>query len=252
MNLDEAILQMNNPSFYVIDIGVSDGPGPIWHVVQDSKYKGLLIEGEYPKIPLLFQNLTNPNMEILNTFVTPLNICELFREHRVPYSPDILKLDIDGYDLSILRAILNEYQPKVIVAEINEKIPVPIRFEVLYSPTFVWDQSHFYGCSLQSFADALHPCGYVLTRLDGNNVVAVNTQYIEATQKNLRDLYIEGYANERSIVDFPWNADVFHWLSMETVEDLMHSIQTYFGSKCTAETCVLECKEHSSSTSVNP
>ena len=149
MNLLDLHKKISNPSNYIIDIGASTGVAtdPVYNFIINKNFKGLCIEGDKSKIPIL---RINTQFDIFDDFITPLNIINIFEKFNVPINLDVLKIDIDGFDLEILRIILQKYQPSIIVAEINEKIPPPILFEVLYKDNYSWDESHCFGFSLQS------------------------------------------------------------------------------------------------------
>jgi hypothetical protein len=125
MNLNYIFSNINNPSFYVIDIGASIGVNtdPVYNFIINKQFRGLCIEGDTTKVKTL---KTKTNFDIYNGYITPLNAINIFETYKVPYVFDILKIDIDGYDLEVLRVILQKYKPKIIIAEINEKIPPPI------------------------------------------------------------------------------------------------------------------------------
>jgi hypothetical protein len=76
----------------------------------------------------------------------------------------------------------------LIISEINEKIPPPIRFTVNYEPDYWWNASHFYGYSLSMLEDIK---GYKVESLDFNNVIM--TPGIQ--QIPFADLYRNGYWN---------------------------------------------------------
>ena len=80
----------------------------------------------------------------------------------------MLCLDIDGNDYWILDAILSDFRPALIVTEINEKIPPPIRFAVKYDPDFSL-RHHFYGYSIATLSDLCARHGYGILQLEYNN-----------------------------------------------------------------------------------
>ena len=55
----------------------------------------------------------------------------------ISMSSDFLNLDIDSYDLEVMKKILEKnFRPKVISMEINEKIPPPIYFAAKFNEFF--------------------------------------------------------------------------------------------------------------------
>lgn len=214
---------------YLIDIGAQVGPGPIFHLLNQSIYKGLCVEGAKAMYDQLIKNLPNPNVDKHLGFITPLNCLEMFENYKVPLSPDILKIDIDGYDLTVLGFLLTKYKPKIIIAEINEKIPPPIHFEVKFDENYGWDTSHFFGFSLQAGENVLSPLGYnIITLIEGNNLVAINKKYFDYSSKlSIKEIYEREYVN-KYLTNYPWNRDVNHWLTIKNPEELKNDIFDYF------------------------
>lgn len=53
----------------------------------------------------------------------PNSIGSLLKSFDIERNLSVLSLDIDGNDYWVLKAILSEFRPALIVTEINEKIP---------------------------------------------------------------------------------------------------------------------------------
>ena len=122
-----------------MDIGASVGGGIAFPILCDKAYSGIAIECAASNYEKLKQAVTNDKIHIHHGYATPDSICSILKSYNTPHSPDLIKIDIDGYDLQVIRAILTTYRPKVIFAEINEKIPPPIHFEILHNPNYFWD-----------------------------------------------------------------------------------------------------------------
>ena len=92
-------------------------------------------------------NLPAPNIVKLNVPLEPHTVQQLFIDKQVPFRPLIMKIDIDGYDYSVVRSILihlsnnsrTQYEPAFILVEMNEKVPPPINFYTRYRPS-LWLQ----------------------------------------------------------------------------------------------------------------
>jgi len=86
-----------------------------------------------------------------------------------------LNIDIDGYDYYVLDAILSTYRPHLITAEINENIPPPIKFSILYTKNGSWNgwsgksSDHFFGMSISKLYDLCIKHSYDLINLNYNN-----------------------------------------------------------------------------------
>ena len=58
--------------------------------------------------------------------------------------------------------------------EINEKIPPPIYFSVLYDDDHFWIGDHFYGCSITAANSLLSSFNYGIYELIYNNILFLN------------------------------------------------------------------------------
>jgi len=217
---------------YVIDIGASSGVAtdPVYTFIVDPKFKGLCIEGNKEKVGFLRQKT---HFAIHDDYIYPHTILDVFERHGVPKTFDILKIDIDGYDLDVLRRILSIYRPRIIIAEINEKIPPPIRFEVLYKENYAWDNSHFYGFSIAAGDKVFSEHGYRIQQIyDLVNVICIDESMAFKAIPSIKDMYKEQY------IDAPgrgeelwWNFDVNHWLTLDEPDELAFEIGRYFQFK---------------------
>ena len=231
----ELLQKIPNLEKYIIDIGASSGQetDPVFCFFKYLNFSGLCIEAG-DSIHELEKKLPNPEIKKVQKFATPETIIPIFVKEKVPLYPDILKIDIDGYDLSVIRTILDaNYRPKIIIAEINEKIPPPVWFEIKYSENYCWDGSHCFGFSLEAGRQTLAKYDYTVVSLfEGNNVIFVDNKYLNILnlpQKTINQIYLEGYLPYLNGGAFPWNEDVNHWLNMVNEPDkLRQDIFTYF------------------------
>ena len=236
---------IKTPVHYVVDIGASDGlnPNPVSEYISDDTYSGLWIEACPHKANTL-KKYVSKNVKIHNQFITPLNILQVFHDYNVPIHFDILKIDIDGFDLEIIQCILNKYKPSVIIAEINEKIPPPILFEVLYKETYRWDTSHFYGFSIMSGRYVMKNSNYTIVDiLNYNNILCVSNDLLENTDNyNVIDIYNNRYKNiDRSLLY--WNMNVDYWLYLENKYQLYYEILRFF-TNCHRCHRAIDTKDH--------
>lgn len=234
-NILDALPKRENKK-YVIDIGASTGGGPAFEFLINEEFAGLAIEYKEESAKKLDETIkkTNKNIKVICDKVTPINICEIFEKNGVPESPDLLKIDIDGYDLSVIREILKKYNPKIIIAEINEKIPPPIYFEVKYSDSYEWDYSHCFGFSLQAGKETIEPFGYTVASIIGaNNILCIKNGLFKIANRSLKEIYETEYSkNVEVLPHFPWNADVHYWTSLtDYPEKLKSEIFDYFTKK---------------------
>jgi hypothetical protein len=123
---------------------------------------------------------------------TPDNIVPLLRSYETPADFSVLSLDIDGNDYWVLRAILAEFRPQLIVTEINEKIPPPIRFVVKYDPDFQL-RHHFFGYSIAVLSDLCAEFGYAILALEYNNAFLAPLELAGEHALEAQKAYSAGY-----------------------------------------------------------
>ena len=160
---------------YYVDIGASDGwtSSATFPFAKSKNFSGLSIEPDSEKFKneFIYKNFNNI---ISNSKVTPENVIYLLKEFDVPENFDLLNLDIDSYDLFVVKGLLDSFQPKIISMEINEKIPPPIYFTVTYDEKHFWEGDHFFGCSLQAAYQELCKFNYELHTLLYNNAIFIS------------------------------------------------------------------------------
>ena len=214
---------------YVVDIGASSGieTDPVYEFIMDPRFKGLCIEGNKDKLEHLRKKT---HCDVYGEYIYPHTILDVFQQQGVPTTFDILKIDIDGYDLEILRRILSVYSPRIIIAEINEKIPPPIQFEVLYKENYEWDQSHLYGFSIAAGEKLFAQHGYRIQQIyDLVNIICIDASLVSEPLPSIKDMYKEQYINnpERE-KELYWNIDINYWLTIEDPDELAFEITQYF------------------------
>lgn len=156
--------------YTAVDIGAGDGVR--WsntYALFQSGWKGVGFESDQRK----FRRLTRayrrfPDVSPSSDRVDSDTVALLLKSFGVPKNFSVLSLDIDGNDYWVLKAILAEFRPRLIVTEINEKIPPPIRFIAKYDPDFQL-RHHFYGFSIMSLADLCRQHNYAILELEYNN-----------------------------------------------------------------------------------
>jgi hypothetical protein len=161
------------------------------------------------------------NVNLLRAKITPENVLDILRCCSTPENFTFLNMDIDSYDYFVLREVLTGYRPSLICAEVNEKIPPPIRFSVKYDPSHVWASDHFYGQSLAQLALLCEDFRYDLVELHYNNAFLVPREINSHAALAVQDAYDQGYRlkpDRRKL--FPWNADMDLLLSMTTPDAL--------------------------------
>ena len=212
-----------NEKFYV-DLGASNGlsSSSTYLFAKDDNWSGLSVEYDSEKFSIMENLYSNfSNCFLAERKITPKNICPLLEEHKVPKDFTYLDLDIDSYDLFIMEKILqNNFRPKIISMEINEKIPPPIYFTVLYDENHFWKGDHFFGCSIVAADSVLKKYGYKLLKLQYNNAIFVCEDF-PLKVRGLEPLvaYDEGYKFKDDRKErFKYNHDVDVLLGMNSDE----------------------------------
>lgn len=195
-------------------------------------WSGLAVEGH----PLAFARLAEnyrqlPQVQLARCMVTPANVVQLLHGHGIERDFEFLNLDIDSYDYFVLEALLEDFRPAVICAEINEKIPPPpppIEFTVKWTPGHAWQGDHFYGQSIVTLHALARRFEYSLVELHYNNAFLVAEELGPPVSLIPKIAYDEGYRLKADRQDkFPWNRDMDDLLSM-TPEDAAQSLRERF------------------------
>jgi len=177
-----------------VDIGAGDGIR--WsntYALFLNGWQGVGIEFDSRK----FVNLAQAYKYFRNVFAcrnraTPDNIVPLLHSYEIKKDFSVLSLDIDGNDYWVLRAILKEFRPQLVVSEINEKIPPPIRFVVKYNPDFQL-RHHFFGYSIAVLADLCEEFDYVILDLEYNNAFLAPRELAGDRGLDAKTAYRKGY-----------------------------------------------------------
>ena len=222
---------------YYVDIGASDGwtSSSTYPFAKNNKFSGLSVElddKKFRKMQFIYKKFNNTYLS--NSKVTPENVLSLLKEFNVPKDFDLLNLDIDSYDLFVIKKLLSSFQPKIVSMEINEKIPPPIYFTVTYDETHFWKEDHFFGCSLQAAFEELSKFDYKLYTLEYNNAIFIRAdQTISFSNLSVSEFYKKGYVNKTDRKEkFSYNKDVDILLNMNprnTIDFINELFKNYHG-----------------------
>jgi hypothetical protein len=215
--------------FYV-DIAAGDGETMSNTLALASAgWDGLAVEadpGEFARLTRAYAR--HPRVRTARTVVTPDNVLDLLATHQVPREFGVLSLDIDGYDHFVLAKLLEHYRPGLICAEINESIPPPVKFTVIYRPDHSWAKDHFYGQSLAMLDVLRERHGYVLVQVEYNNAFLLPAEYSPVASRPLGDVYREGYlARADRLTRLPWNREM-EFLQALPAGDVVKALHTRF------------------------
>lgn len=178
----------------VVDIGA--GNGVRWsntYSLFRSGWKGVGIEADSRKFSRLERAYKNlPEAHASHCTVDPDNIVPLLSSMGIERNLSVLSLDIDGNDYWVLKAILREYRPTLIVTEINEKIPPPLRFLFKYAPNSQL-RHHFFGYSIAVLEDLCEELDYGILELEYNNAFIAPRELQGAGFVKADTAYARGY-----------------------------------------------------------
>jgi hypothetical protein len=177
-----------------VDIGAGDGIR--WsnsYALFLNGWQGVGIEYDGRKFVHLAQAYKYfQNVYACRNRATPENIVPLLNSYELNRNFSVLSLDIDGNDYWVLRTILSAFRPQLIVTEINEKIPPPIRFVVKYNPNFQL-RHHFFGYSISMLSDLCDEFDYALLELEYNNAFLAPRELAGHQGLEPQRAYREGY-----------------------------------------------------------
>jgi hypothetical protein len=219
---------------YLVDIGAADGihQSSTSKLLDTKEWCGTLYEidsDSFSKLAFLYNNRTDVNLGRVK--VNPENVVNLLDSFNVPRNFDYLNIDIDSYDLSVLRALIGaDFRPGLISMEINEIFPPNVEFEVLYDSNFTWNQDKFFGCSLRSAEEALKAHGYFLTCVEYNNAFFVDASRgnREVAQPDIYSAYRDGYSSRKQRLElFPWNEGIEITIDM-THDEIIEKVNRMF------------------------
>ncbi|HEX8283539.1 MAG TPA: hypothetical protein VF588_09300 [Pyrinomonadaceae bacterium] len=194
-----------------VDVGAGDGiRGSNTYALFLRGWRGVGFEGDERRARRLARAYRNlEGVEARQALVTPANVVTLLREHSIPKDFGVFSLDIDSYDYWVLDAVLSSFRPRVVVTEINEKIPPPVRFRVSYDPGFSL-QYHFFGYSIASLEELCARHDYALIALEYNNAFVAPRELLGGLPAlDAVTAYRRGYAGRADRRErFPRNHDM--------------------------------------------
>jgi len=178
----------------VVDIGA--GNGIRWsnsYALLLAGWKILGVEADPQKYALLAKAYRRfSDAHAANALIGPDNIEALLRDFQIENNFGVLCLDIDGNDYWVLDAILSKFRPGLVVTEINQNIPPPLRFVVKFDPEFQM-RRHFYGYSIALLEDLCRKHDYGILELEYNNAFLAPRELASTQFRDAATAYREGY-----------------------------------------------------------
>lgn len=217
-----------------VDIGAGDGiKGSNTYALFRRGWRGLGVEGDPGRAGRLAHAYRElPGVAACHARVTPSNVVGLLESHGVERDFGLLSLDIDSYDYWVLDRLLERFRPRLVVTEINEKIPPPIKFVVKFDPDFRL-QHHFFGYSIASLEDLCARHRYALVALEYNNAFLAPREVPGVRPLDAAEAYRRGYlerADRRERFHRNLDMEALHTLSPAAgVEFIRHFFARHEG-----------------------
>ena len=146
------------PTRYFVEFGAKDGVtvSNTANLRLHHGWKGLLMDAE----AVGDDDLVTP------AFVTAENVNDLFEEHGVPKTFDLLSIDIDGNDYWVWKA-LDRFTPRVVVVEYNIFFAHDDARTMPYDANHRWEEgSCYHGASLAALRKLGDEKGYAMVHTD--------------------------------------------------------------------------------------
>ncbi len=177
----EKIFEMIEPTTrFAVEFGAADGVflSNTLNLIVNHGWSALLIEGLPRYAELLRKNYKQlPRVKTLEAWVYPGNIEILFEENGVPEDFDFLVIDIDSNDYYVWKVIEN-FRPKVVQIEINPYFPPPQLMVIDFHPMNFWDETDYFGASIESMIRLGKKKGYEpIYNTGGFNLFFVDREY---------------------------------------------------------------------------
>jgi len=183
--ITEILRRIEPVSKTFVEIGVEDGSETNTTALLAQGWRGWWFEGNSKSCDAIRSRLKAmpvlaSRLSLKNSFVSPENIQQLFREQGVPNEVDVFSLDIDLNTYHIWAA-LSEFRPRVIVVEYNAGFPPGQNWIHPYEPDKVWDCTQAFGASLKAYELLGKKYGYSLVGCDltGINAFFVRNDLVE-------------------------------------------------------------------------
>ena len=117
---------------------------------------------------------------IIERFITPDNILQIFAEQHTPVEFDFLTIDIDSSDFWVLARVLEKYAPRCICTEFNGTLDPYTSLVLKYEEDYTWDETNKYGYSFIAGKKLLCKHGYrVIYNMHDQNLFALKKELVK-------------------------------------------------------------------------
>jgi hypothetical protein len=161
---------------YFVEFGV----GPPWgstleqsglegncRLLQEKGWRGLFLDAAaYPE-----------KYGVKQERVDAINLNPILRKYRVPDTPDLISIDVDGQDFWIWSNLV--HRPNVLLIEYNANFGPGESKVIPYDSAFQWDGTKYFGSSLRALHNLGKSKGYVLVYANGVNAFFIKRHLVK-------------------------------------------------------------------------
>jgi len=170
--LAELLRRAGTPTRTFVEIGASDGTENCTRALAEKGWKGVWLEADDERVERARVLAPRVAVDVRQAIVTSRNVGSLLSDAGVPTEPDVAVLDIDGSDFWVMRSLLRQFAPRVLVVEYNASFPPGVFWTRRNRASYVWDETYRHGASLDAMAWAAGRFGYQLVACDQAGVNA--------------------------------------------------------------------------------
>ena len=181
--IDEIFKRIGTESKTFVEMGLETGIECNTTNLLYQNWSGLWIESNVDSVASIkknFNKFLNNNLNVYCEKILSANVNKILLKYFNQGSEvDLLSIDIGVHTYHVLEAI-NAINPRVIVTEYNAKYGPTIDWKVKYNENVQWDNTDYFGGSLNAFKKMLNKKNYVLV---GCNITGVNAFFVREDYK---------------------------------------------------------------------
>jgi hypothetical protein len=167
----EYILNNIGNNKYIVDLGAKDG-----YSLSNTRY---FVENGYECLMIDSDSEAGETKEVKKHKLFSGNVIPLLKTYKCPKVFDMLDIDLDGTDYWILKKVLENYSPLLILAEFNASIPMGKAITIPNEPEFEWSGDNFFGFSFSAGQKLAEEFGYTIVHQENNmNLFMVKNEYL--------------------------------------------------------------------------
>lgn len=180
--IDEIFERIGHKNKKFIEIGLETGIECNTTNLLYQNWSGLWIESNKKSIIEIKKNFSKflkNNLNLHCAKIIPSNVNSIITKyfsHNIEI--DLMSIDIGVHTYHVLEAI-NAVKPRVIVTEYNAKYGSKLDWKVDYDENANWDNTDYFGASLNAFEKMLRKKDY---RLVGCNVTGINAFFVRSDE----------------------------------------------------------------------